>query len=60
MTSIKLPVQMEKEKTTILFTNKQAFHLCCMFFLPHFNVACKFSVLSNSLFFFYAVLELVT
>lgn len=23
---------MEKEKTTILFTNKQAFHLSCMFF----------------------------
>lgn len=59
MTSIKLPVQMEKEKT-ILFTNKKAFHLSCMFFLPHFNVACKFSVLSNFAFFFYAVLELVT
>lgn len=43
---------MEKANTAILFTNKQAFHLSCMvFFLPHFNVTCDFSVLSISLFF---------
>lgn len=42
---------MEIEKLMILFTNKQVFHLSCLFFLPHFNVTCDFSVLSISLFF---------
>lgn len=50
---------MEKEKLMILFTNKQAFHLSCLFFLPNFNVTFDFSVLSISLF-FSPSLEMVT